>query len=172
MVELEVQNYEENRKLYLKLESQLRQNVGNDVPINHVGSTVLPDMIGKNIIDILVGAKDADQFEELFEKIEKMGYFPSKRKSEIYQFFASKVEETGSGDVHIHLGIIGTERYEEFLILRNYLLTNKKEAEDYLNCKKQIVNNITAERAEYRNIKGEYVTALLKRAKQSLKDNK
>lgn len=173
MVKLEAQDYKKNKKMYGIVEKQLRECLGGDVSIDHVGSTALPDMIGKNIIDILVGSKDKGHFEMLFKKIESLGYFPNTRKSEIYQFFASSKGETKSGDVHIHLSIVGTERYEEFLILRDYLLSNKKEAQDYANYKKQIVNNITDKRKEYKEIKGEYVTNLILRAKQniSIKNN-
>ena len=52
MVELEKQNYLENKKMYKEIESNLKKQLGEFVPIDHVGSTAIPDMCGKNIIDI------------------------------------------------------------------------------------------------------------------------
>ncbi len=168
MVEIIEQDFVKNKELYKKIERELRKKIDKDIPIDHVGSTAIPDMIGKNIIDVLVGAKDQVQFQELAKILCEMGYFPSKNsRNEIYQFFASREEETGSGDVHIHLVMLNTNRYNEFLILRNYLLNNKDEALAYANCKREIIKNITAERKEYRSIKSEYVTKLLERAKKS-----
>lgn len=164
MVELIEQNFYENSKIFKRTKEQLKAVVG-DVPITHVGSTVLPNMIGKNIIDILVGAQNEKEFAELKKAITDFGFIPSKNSAtEIYQFFASSSGETGNGDTHIHLGIIGTKRYEDFITLKNYLLENPDEAKTYANIKRKIVNNITSDRKEYRSIKGEYVTELIARA--------
>ena len=99
-----------------------------------------------------------------------MGYFASQNsKSEIYQFFASKQGETGSGDIHIHLVIMGTDRYEDFLTLRDYLLSNKKEADDYMNHKKKLIEMGVVDRKLYRATKSEYVSALIERARENKK---
>lgn len=165
MVELENQNFIENRIIYQNIERKLKKVLGKNVVINHVGSTAIPNMIGKNIIDVLVAANDNFEFKTFKEKIIQLGYFPSlKSATNIYKFFASKEGETKKGDIHIHLVMTKTKRYDDFLILKEYLLSNKKEAEDYKKCKIDIVNNISNERKEYKNTKGEYVTKLIKRA--------
>lgn len=165
MVELENQNYIENKMIYKSIERKLKKVLGKKVIINHVGSTAIPNMVGKNIIDVLVAANDSLEFESFKEKIKQLGYFPSlKSATDIYQFFACKEGETKKGDIHIHLVITKNKRYDDFLILKEYLLSNKKEADDYKKCKINIVNNISNERKEYKNIKGEYVTKLIERA--------
>lgn len=169
MVELVEQNFEENKKLFNRVLKELQDEIGTGVPIEHVGSTAIPNMIGKNIIDVLVGAKDEASFELLKHSIERLGYFPSERSANsIYQFFASKKEETGSGDVHIHLVMIGTKRYNDFIILRDYLLKNEDEALAYAECKRNILNNITADRSTYRSVKSEYVSKLIERANAAM----
>ena len=96
MVSLVKQDYNENRELYEKVEKALRSELDESVPINHVGSTAIPSiMYGKNIIDVLVGAKDKEQFEHIMDILVKDGYVPSqKSKDEIYQFFSSIAGET------------------------------------------------------------------------------
>lgn len=96
MVSLVKQNYNENKKLYEKVEKVLRSELDESVPINHVGSTAIPSiMYGKNIIDVLVGAKDKEQFEQIMDILVRDGYVPSqKSKDEIYQFFSSIAGET------------------------------------------------------------------------------
>lgn len=79
--------------------------------------------------------------------------------------FLRKRVKLGSGDVHIHLVIMDTERYLEFIILRNYLLNNNEEAINYSNLKKEIIVKGTTDRREYKAIKSPYVTELLNRAK-------
>ena len=166
MVNLVVQNFLENKNLYNKIYEDLRKDLDESIPINHVGSTAIPDMVGKNIIDILVGAFDQKQFEEITKYLTQKGFIPSlKSRTDIYQFFASREGETSSGDVHIHLVRIGTERYDEFLILRDYLLNNKDEATAYSNLKNELIESGIVERKEYKNAKSEYVTKLIERAK-------
>ena len=173
MVELEIQNFENNKEQYKQKSEELRNILGN-APIDHVGSTAIPDMCGKNIIDILVGAKDQNEFEIFKKRISGLGYYASQNsKTEIYQFFASRQGETGAGDTHVHLVVMGTDRYEDFLTLRNYLLENKQEAIDYANCKKDLIKRGITDRKEYRATKSLYVSSLIERARKALnKTNK
>lgn len=167
MVSLVKQDFEENKKLYSILENEITKKIGNDYPITHVGSTVVPNMYGKNIIDILIGVNDNIEFEIVTDKLIELGYFGSeKSKDEIYRFFASTESETGSGDVHIHLVIIGTERYNDFIILKNYLLSNDLEVKNYSDFKQEIIEKDISDRKEYKRIKSEYVTNLLLRARE------
>ena len=170
MVELEIQDYEKNKIEYKKIESLLKEKLGENIEVSHVGSTAIPDMCGKNIIDILVGANSEDEFIRFRQIIEEIGYIASQNsKTEIYQFFASRVGETSSGDSHIHLVVKNTERYREFLILRNYLLENRDEVYAYVQCKKKLIEKGITDRKQYRETKSLYVSQLIKRAKESLK---
>ena len=149
---------------------KLRINIPQNIPITHVGSTAIPNMYGKNIIDILIGAKNEEEFNKISKILINEGYISSdKSKTEIYQFFASKKEETVSGDIHIHLVIMNTDRYSDFIILKKYLLNCKEEALAYSNFKIEIVNKGVVERNEYKNIKTMYVTNLLKKAREYYK---
>lgn len=173
MVKLVKQNFRDNKKFYANVEKKLREMLDVSIPINQVGSTAIPEMYGKNIMDILIGAKDNLEFEKITTVLETQGYVASKKsKDEIYQFFSSTAAETGSGDVHIHLVIQNTERYNEFLILKRYLLSNKDKAKDYSNFKKKIINSGVLDRKEYKRIKSEYVSELLVHAKEWDKINK
>ena len=124
-------------------------------------------MYGKNIIDILIGVKDNKELDIVTEKLIDSGYFISKKSiNDNYRFFSSIEEETGSGDIHIHLGILYTKRYSEFIILRNYLLNNADEVINYSNFKRDIIKRGIKDREEYKAVKSEYVSNLLSRAKQ------
>lgn len=170
MVEIKNQNFDENKKIFEREKNELRKNLGDNVSIEHVGSTAIPNMVGKNIIDILVGAKDEKEFDDFKIKIKKMGFCPSGGSANnIYQFFASREEETKEGDVHIHLVIEDTKRYRDFIVLRDYLLANSGEAQEYAKCKLNILRCVTSDRKTYRNTKSEYVVALIERAYKALK---
>jgi GrpB-like predicted nucleotidyltransferase (UPF0157 family) len=170
MVELIIQDFEKNKETYKQISNNLKNVLGTSAHIDHVGSAAIPNMLGKNIIDILVGFKDKCEYEKFAEILYKNGYFGSTNsKTEVYQFFASSQNETKEGDVHIHLAMLGNERYNEFIILKNYLLSNKNEALAYSNYKNEILSSGITDRKQYRKIKSEYVTKLIKRAKNNSK---
>ena len=170
MVELKIQDYNKNKELFFETEKKLRAVLGEDALIDHVGSTAIKNIVGKNIIDVLIGAVDNDEFVDFRDKLIQLGFFPSQNsRTDIYQFFASRQGETGEGDVHLHLVVIDTERYREFIILRNYLIENPSEAIAYSNHKKELLSQGITDRKLYRATKSKYVTELIKRAKENTK---
>ena len=52
MVELVRQNFKTNKKIYNETKHNLRKKLDKSISIEHVGSTAIPNMYGKNIIDI------------------------------------------------------------------------------------------------------------------------
>ena len=166
MVELHRQNYKENKKIYNRILKELRKKIGKEIPIDHVGSTSLPNMYGKNIIDILVGVPDETDMNKYSDILKELGYFPGSHNSGNYRFFANTEEETKMGDVHIHLVYINTDRYRDFIILRDYLLINKDEKRAYSDLKKKIIKKGTVIRNDYKTVKSEYVSELLNRARK------
>ena len=167
MVTLHKQDYSKNKKLYLENYNTLTKVLNKGTPIDHVGSTAIPNIeYGKNIIDILVGAVDELEFREYKSIIESLGFIASVNSStNIYQFFASRAGETTSQDVHIHLSIIGTERYQDFITLRDYLLDNPTEAINYSNHKLELISIGIVERKDYRATKSKYVENLIQKAR-------
>lgn len=169
MVELVRQNLRINKKLYKHIEDELRQCLDKDIILEHVGSTVIPNMFGKNIIDILIGVNNNEQLKKTIKILEEKGFVSSsKHHDNIYQFMSSTAKETHEGDIHLHLVIKNSERFNEFIILKQYLLNNKEEAKTYSDFKKKILKNGYEDRKEYKKIKSEYVSNLLKRAKDEL----
>ena len=168
MVELVKQNLKVNKQRFKKAKKILQKNLDMDIEIEHVGSTAIPNMYGKNILDILIGVNNQTEFEKVKQSLIKINFVPSeKSKTENYQFFSSTEKETHDGDIHIHLVIKNTERYDEFIVLRDYLLNNKKEAKDYSNLKKELIKSGITDRKEYKNKKAIYVSSLIERAKKS-----
>jgi GrpB-like predicted nucleotidyltransferase (UPF0157 family) len=174
MVTLHRQDYTKNKNRYLDTLKTLRKILGENTPIDHVGSTAIPTIeYGKNILDILVGAVDSDDFARLYDRIASLGYHPSQNsKSDIYQFFATNTGETVESDTHIHLVIMGTDRYLDFIRLRDYLLENEDEAIAYSRHKQDLLEKGIADRKEYRATKSKYVEALIDRARAYTNQNK
>ena len=168
MVELVKQDYTKNKQMYTTVKSVLESKLSSSVVISHVGSTAIPSIIyGKNIIDVLVGVVDSTEFLNAYNIISSLGYIPSANsKTDIYQFFASKNHETSNGDTHIHLVIMNTDRYNDFITLRDYLLTFPNEAIAYSDHKVELVSSGITERKVYRATKSLFVESLIDKARK------
>ena len=95
MIEIVKQDFEENKRRYNKLVEKLKIKLPNEVQITHIGSTAIPNMYGKNILDILIGVKDISQFDEACKILKDIGFIASaKNKDKDYQFFSSSSKYT------------------------------------------------------------------------------
>ena len=145
--------------------------INKNMPIEHIGSTILPNMYGKNIIDILVGVNEENEMDKYSDILIELGYFPGNHNSGNYRFFASTKKKTKMGDVHIHLVYINSDRYRDFITLRDYLLSNKEERKAYSDLKRKLISDGTNIREDYKVTKSKYVSDLLIRARKYMKNN-
>ena len=165
MVEIIKQNYHKNKVKFTKIKRELKKILGNDCLISHVGSTAIPRISGKNIIDILIGVNSLIELESASNTLVNNGYYLGNFNTKKYRFLASRKEETKSGDIHLHLAIINEKRYNDFLYLKDYLLDNPNISKKYSNYKKEILVKYGTDRKKYRNIKSVYVKKLIKAAR-------
>ena len=165
-------NIKESRKdmaaVFARVKNKLAPVLADRSQIYHVGSTAVPGLDGKNILDILISAKDNEHMNELRDKLVAIGYFPSLNPSprQDYIFLASRREETGEGDIHIHLAVANTETHDNFLIIRDYLRSHNDEADQYSKIKYQYAKQANYDRSAYKKLKAAYVDKLLQRARQ------
>lgn len=165
MVELVKQNLKINKARFSKIKKKILDNIDANIIVEHVGSTAIPKMYGKNILDVLVGVNNSDDFETAIKGLENIGFIGSeKSRSDEYMFFASDSAETHDGDIHIHIVLRGTKRIDDFLLLRDYLLSHPEEAKAYSNFKRKLIRDGVIDRKEYKHIKADYVSELIQRA--------
>ena len=169
MVDIVRQNFKNNKKVFDKTKKSLLKVLEcQSVDIEHVGSTAIPNMFGKNIIDILIGAQDNKTLLEYRQKIANAGFINNNTdKKSDYVFFASTKEETKSGDIHIHLTISNSKIFNDFLILKKFLTNNPSKALEYSRNKKIIAKESDYLRDKYKASKSKYVTNLLNEARES-----
>ena len=166
MVEIIKQNYHENIVKFKKIKKDLLKILDNKCIINHVGSTAIPRMSGKNIIDILIGVYSLQELKNVSNILLNNGYYVGNSSTQRYCFLASTKEETKSGDVHLHIAIINEKKYNNFLYLRDYLLNNPKVCMEYVKVKKDILLKYGNDRKKYRKIKSNYVKKLIMNARE------
>jgi GrpB-like predicted nucleotidyltransferase (UPF0157 family) len=131
-----------------------------NIEIHHIGSTAVPNLGGKGIIDIMIGIKSWEELENTTKKLKTIGFkhVDFKEKGRV---FLSEAEESKPGNAHIHIVKIGGKAYKELLFFRNYLRENKKEAKKLFNFKLKWAKETGENRIRYGRLKAIYVKNIL-----------
>lgn len=123
--------------------------------IQHIGSTAVPGLGGKGIIDIAI-AVEKDCMEEAKNKLQELNYEfrPSFSTPDRFYFIAYLPDpEKNSRRYHIHLTYPESKEWEELIGFRDYLRTHPEAKEEYANVKKQAAEIANQNGDQYRKMK-------------------
>ena len=147
-------------KMFKAIRSRICDIIGEDCDIYHIGSTAVPWLAGKGIIDIMIGINNWETAEGMVNKLKNKG-FPHAHPKERGRIFLSNKRDTGFGDFHIHITIKDSEPYKEMLGFRDYLRKNKEEADKYSKLKTRLSKLVHCNRLKYKNLKDAYIKETL-----------
>lgn len=142
--------------------AKILKSIGN-FEIHHIGSTAIPNLPGKGIIDIMISLDKWSKADQVIRNLKKIG-FNHVHPKENGRIFLSKQPKTKFGDTHLHLVKKGTRPHNEFLAFRNYLIENKVEKNHYLRLKKKLLKVTEGNRAKYTKGKNEYMKSIIKKS--------
>ena len=94
--------------------------------IHHVGSTAVPGLEAKPIVDILAGVEDLEDSRECFEPLAALEYLYAPYRSDEMHWFCKPRPERRTH--HLHLVPVGSRRYVEELAFRDLLRADPKVA--------------------------------------------
>lgn len=144
---------------------RIKSFIPNNIKIEHVGSSAV-GIGGKNIVDILIGVSDVTEMGAIRDILVKNGYFERNDSHDDRIFLASRKEETGEGDFHVHICPISNDSYKDFIILRDFLIANPNRAKEYFEKKCEFAEEANFDRKKYKALKSKYVSKLLIDAKK------
>jgi GrpB-like predicted nucleotidyltransferase (UPF0157 family) len=126
-------------KLFGAEKGRLQKPLGNEAEIEHIGSTAVPGLGGKGVIDISV-AVSKDEWPMISEKLIKLGYEYKKKDEERENqrlFFMANLpdEEMGTRIYHIHLTYPDSAELTKEIDFRNYLRTHPEAVREYADIK-------------------------------------
>ncbi len=130
--------------------------------IHHVGSTAIPGMTAKPIIDILVGVRDLDSSRGCRELLRPLDYWYAPYLPEVMHWFCKP--SPASRTHHLHLIPTGSPRYLEEIAFVDYLHAHPETARDYAVLKRQLAQRFRTDREAYTDGKGEFVSEVTQRA--------
>lgn len=147
-------------KFFIKLfEAEKKRLLAQaDIPsltIEHVGSTAVPGLGGKGIIDIAI-ITEKENFNSVSTQLQSLGYeFRPTFSTESRFYFIIYLPDLQEGmrRYHIHLIYPSSVEEEELLGFRDYLRVYKEEAKRYAAVKKQAALDANQEGEKYRQLK-------------------
>jgi GrpB-like predicted nucleotidyltransferase (UPF0157 family) len=131
----------------------LREALGDDaVAIEHVGSTAVPGLAAKPVIDILIGLRDDELSDEHRRALRRLGYVSRERSDRRYF-------RKGTPRTHfLHVVRYGGEAWRTKLAFRDFLRADAAAAAGYAARKLELATH--GNRAVYAAKKDEYVRAI------------
>jgi GrpB-like predicted nucleotidyltransferase (UPF0157 family) len=151
--------FREYEPTYLKLftdeEVRLRTFFDSKILIEHFGSTAVPSLGGKGIIDIYVVVL-RDKIEEAKQKLVKAGYeFRPKAGTNQRFFFRRITNETNRGEqrYHVHLTFMENEEFVRDIAFRDHLRLNPDDRNKYAEIKKKAAAMANNNKEVYMEIK-------------------
>jgi GrpB-like predicted nucleotidyltransferase (UPF0157 family) len=139
--------------------------------IEHFGSTAVPGLAAKPIVDMLVEVTSLDQTRERIAPIlEAQGYDYFWRPSwgnDTPPFYAWFIKRGGDGirTHHIHMVEAHFEHWDR-LLFRDYLREHPAVAQEYGELKARLSGEHHHDRVAYTHAKGEFVLRITELAKQ------
>ena len=131
-----------------------------DPVINHIGSTAIPDIQAKPIVDILVEIAPDVRWQSIREILKQNGYI-CMSESEIRMSFNKGYTPQGYADKVFHIHIHRTGDNEEILF-RNYLISHPEIAKEYERLKMSLLPEYTNNRDGYTEAKTEFVKRIVR----------
>jgi GrpB-like predicted nucleotidyltransferase (UPF0157 family) len=161
---ISIQDYDSTAPQLFEEARGVLQNLLPHAEIHHVGSTAIPGLGGKGIIDIMIAIPDWKTKSEDGKKLVELG-FAHVHPEENGRIFMSRVGDTIKNDVHIHFTYIGSSEYINILAFRDYMRSHPEEAANYQKQKHQWLKSASGHRQFYTASKNDYITQILSLAK-------
>lgn len=127
--------------------------------IHHVGSTAVPGLEAKPIVDILVGVDDLESSRACFEPLARLDYLYAPYRSDEMHWFCKPSPSRRTH--HLHLIPTGERRYAEELAFRDLLRADREAAAAYVALKRELASRFCADREAYTEAKTGFIRRAL-----------
>jgi GrpB-like predicted nucleotidyltransferase (UPF0157 family) len=146
------------QRLFAEEERVLRASIGTYVmDIQHVGSTAIPGLEAKPIIDIAVAIRRLEDVEKCIKPLECLGY----------EYRPDKEHPRGDPSKrthYVHMVEWNSDSWKRLLRFRDYLRQHKEVAREYARLKRELARKAQGKRDLYTPGKAEFIESVLTRA--------
>ena len=147
---------------FAKEKQRIRHVLGNvAISIEHVGSTSVPGLAAKPIIDILLVVPDSAEEASYVPTLESIGYVLRIREPNWHEHRLLK-----GANVNLHVFSDGDDEIERMLVFRDWLRTNPEDRNRYLRAKRELARKNWKYTQNYADAKSKVVESIIRRARK------
>lgn len=143
-----------------ELQARVRAALGaNAVTVEHIGSTAVPGLAAKPIIDILIVVDDVNDEAGFVPPLQDAGFVLRVREP------GHRMMRTPVKDVHLHLYDPHAGAIRDYLDFRDWLRTHPDDCDLYEAAKRQLASQQWDDMNCYAEAKSDIITQILSRAR-------
>lgn len=160
---IEIRDYDPDWPLsYEREEARIRSVLGDRVVrIEHAGSTSVPGLPAKPIVDIALEVPDSADEPAYVPELEAAGYVLRIREPDWFEHRLFKGPDT---NVNLHVFTAGSAEVDRMLAFRDWLRTNAADRELYAAAKRELAAHDWKYLQQYADAKTAVVRDILSRA--------
>jgi len=132
------------------------------VRIDHIGSTAVPGLAAKPVVDIQVSVRSLEPVDPFREPLERIGYvYRADNPERTKRYFR---EPPGHRRTHIHVRQLGSFSQQVPLLFRDYLRSHPPAAAEYAEVKRRCAALFRNDRQGYVEAKDSFVWEVIRNA--------
>lgn len=168
---VELVNYDKNWEKEYKEEEELLKKVLKDkiIEIHHIGSTSIPGLLAKPVIDILIVIEDLNDINEVDDLLKDYDYENRGQQGVSDRYFFAKGPEDARTH-YLHFTTKNSNTYYNQTYFKRYLMEHPSALKEYCDLKNKLAKKYSNERAKYTQGKNEFITNIVNLAKKEYND--
>jgi GrpB-like predicted nucleotidyltransferase (UPF0157 family) len=135
--------------------------------IEHIGSTAVPGLAAKPIIDMLIGVKSLADTPHFVSRLELMGYiYIPEYEVDLPERRYLYKQRRGEDIFHLHMVEPHSEFFRRHIAFRDYLRLHPETVAEYAALKHKLAKEFGSDRAGYTDAKTEFIQSIERKASQ------
>jgi GrpB-like predicted nucleotidyltransferase (UPF0157 family) len=148
--------------LFAREADRIRAALGDGaILVEHAGSTSVPGLAAKPIIDIVLAVPDSADEQAYVPRLEAAGYILRVREPDWFEHRMFKGPDT---DINLHVFTAGATEIDRMLLFRDWLRANDADRDAYLRVKRDLAQRTWRHVQHYADAKSAIVAEITERA--------
>ncbi len=139
------------------------------IHVEHIGSTAVPGLGAKPIIDIMVGIESLSDIDKCITLLKGIGYSLEVKKAEDDSERKALVKSIDGTKVQLYLVEMNTESWKRNILLREYLRGHPETAKEYNKLKVELAKKYKDDQIAYSEGKAKFIKKVESKASKEKK---
>ena len=129
----------------------------NVVAIHHIGSTAIPHIYAKPIIDLLIEVNNINEVDRSNDKMKRIGYQAMGEFGISDRRYFRKDNSSGIRTHHVHVFETNSPQVKRHLAFRDYMIAHPAKAQQYSDLKRKLAQQFPQNIESYMDGKDEFI---------------